>query len=542
MGFVKESFLEEQENQGTLTLFTPPMRVKESALNRTFPKGGVILWKKIVAQDKTEDFECDVYAYVEDEHEYYRSMVDGYSGILAEARDACPEDVQERALVKKKDWTFFNRPKLYKAEEDFYLDTYIDDSCREIGRWLEDISEVYIIYDSERRYSDKKGMIVAYGVTNLPKKTFIEKCELPFKPVLLSYVEYVEKFKLVMAEKEANKSKAMTLQNRIKDFVERPGAYKLLLDKLNERVLGQEQLHIVAQNVFYWLRGIAKGVSTKNNTILVAPSGCGKTELFRTLKAVLDDLIGDIPVSCKDLSLLTTEGFKGADSKYLIADLFQADTNGIGIVMLDEADKKMLPCFSNSGDNVNKEVQGQILTMIEGAVFYEKDNSAGGKSVDTNNTLFIAAGAFQYIRDKRGQKKSLGFGSVAEEKTKEYITREDMIAAGAMPEFVGRFNSVINFQKLDKDSVMIIANRFAKELSTVIGCEVLISEQGGEELYERFLETEMGCRMLKTWIYEPVYEVGNQILLEDSSVDGVRVIYNGQNDIEVEWPVEEKAC
>lgn len=542
MGFVKDSILDEQENEGTLTLFSPPMRVKESALNRTFPEGGTILWKKKVAFDKTEDFECDVYAYIEGEFEYYRSMTDGYSGVLAEARDACPDDVDVRVLSKKKDWIFFSRPKLYKAEDDFYLDTSIDDSCREIGRWLEDISDVYIIYDSERRYSDKKGMIVAYGVTNLPKKMFTEKCELPFKPVLISYVEYVERFKSVMAEKEANKTNSMTLQNRIKAFVEKPGAYKLLLDKLSERVLGQEQLHIVAQNVFYWLRGIAKGVSTKNNTILVAPSGCGKTELFRTLKVVLNELIGGIPVSCKDLSLLTTEGFKGADSKYLIADLFQADTNGIGIVMLDEADKKMLPCFSNSGDNVNKEIQGQILTMIEGAVFYEKDNSSTGRSVDTNNTLFIAAGAFQYIRDKRGQKKSLGFGSSQEEKTKDNVTREDMIAAGAMPEFVGRFNSVINFKKLDKESVITIAERYAQELSMVIGCQVLISEQGRNELYEKFLETEMGCRMLKSWIYEPVYEVGNQILLEDSSADGVKVIYHGQDDIEVEWPKEAKAC
>lgn len=525
----------QETSKYVLTLFAPPKMVKFDDLERTFPKGGTILEINNSAISELSESTYEVYAYIEGEG---NELAGGYQELLAQAKEACPEQAEELFVAPKQDCYFFYRPKFYKSEEDFYMDTSVDEACKKIGKWVNKPDEVRVYYTSERRYTPKMGMITAYGVTSLSEQEFIEKHKFPFRISFMTYSEFVSNCKEYMAQKEARKSNASKLEKRIQEFVEQPGAYRLLLNKLNERVLGQEQLHIVAQNVFYWLKGIAKGVSTKNNTILVAPSGCGKTELFRTLKAVLDELIGGIPVSCKDLSLLTTEGFKGADSKYLIADLLQADTNGIGIVMLDEADKKMLPCHSNTGDNVNQDIQGQILTMIEGSIFYEKENAASGKSVDTRNTLFIAAGAFQYIRDKRDRKKSLGFGSVQAEESQQMVTREDMIAAGAMPEFIGRFNSVINFQKLNKESVCTIARRFAEELSEVIGCEVIISERGAEELYERFLTTQMGCRMLKSWIYEPIYEVGNQILLKDSAADGVKVYYHGEENVEVEWPRE----
>ena len=145
---------------------------------------------------------------------------------------------------------------------------------------------------------------------------------------------------------------------------------------------------------------VAENSVVRNNAMIVVPSGCGKTETYRTIKEIIAKEISDIPVIQLDITKLTSEGFKGMDSKDFFSGLFTESVNGIAIVVLDEIDKRLIRDCNAYGDNVNTTIQSQLLTLIEGTEFSrEIDDEV--VTINTSNTLFVAARAFQSIRDKR---------------------------------------------------------------------------------------------------------------------------------------------
>ena len=276
---------------------------------------------------------------------------------------------------------------------------------------------------------------------------------------------------------------------------------------LKKNVIGQEGLSTVLGSVYYYLNSIANGGSNKCNVIVTAPSGTGKTETFRSLRQYFQKYVPDLVISQIDLSQITSEGFKGKDTKYMVLPLLEnAKQNGIGIIFLDEFDKRLIPATAMSGDDVNKAIQSQILTVVEGNMF----SASIGKeirTINTENTLFIALGSFDEIRRKRGEiskREIKGFGSQEEKKEilhYEPITKEDMIELGGIYELLGRFPLVVNYQKLSREAAILIIDKIRKEIGNGFGMPIEISKDYQEKLIAS-VNTEYGCRQITSMIYE----------------------------------------
>ena len=304
--------------------------------------------------------------------------------------------------------------------------------------------------------------------------------------------------------------KECILRKKIAKFVNKKYAFKHFDEKVKERILGQPNISEITYNVFMWLRSLADGNAIKYNAMIVAPSGCGKTETYRVIKEILKEEIADIPVSQVDITQLTSEGFSGKNTNDLFTELINKSINGIGIVVLDEIDKRLIPSYSSRGCDVNAEIQSQILTFIEGCEYNDKDTDI---TINTSNTLFVASGAFQYIRDKKNNHKenrTIGFFEKQQEEEQHInsdITIADIMENGALCELMGRFSTIINLHKLDRKAVATICRRYADEMEEQVKCKILLTEDAIDQLFFIYDTNNLGCRILKSTMWNRISEV-----------------------------------
>ena len=201
---------------------------------------------------------------------------------------------------------------------------------------------------------------------------------------------------------------------------------------------------------------------TKQNVLLLGPTGVGKTYLIKQIAK----LIG-VPFVKADATRFSETGYVGSNVDDLVKDLVSQANGDIeaaqyGIVYVDEADK--LASSPGQGRDVSgRGVQFGMLKLMEET---EVDLTAGNdprsqmqaimemqkkgridrKVVNTKNILFIVSGAFSGLEDivrRRLEHTSIGFGSgkEREEKSQEIFDRattQDFVEFGFEPEFIGR--------------------------------------------------------------------------------------------------------
>lgn len=218
----------------------------------------------------------------------------------------------------------------------------------------------------------------------------------------------------------------------------------------------------------YFKALVSKEPPKRDNFIIAGGSGCGKTEFMRAIKAYLDSLftstsIINVPVRKIDASCITMAGYKGLDLEELLYNNLYLPSlgTGIGIIFLDELDKKLLPQHDSSGENTNAAVQDNLLTAVEGSDVSVEGYHTGIATVDTRYTLFVGLGTFDYIRSRHEDvaKSAIGFTSDQFDCDAVYwqdITEQDIIEQGGKDEFLGRFSSLINFSPLSDDSLLDI--------------------------------------------------------------------------------------
>ncbi len=304
-------------------------------------------------------------------------------------------------------------------------------------------------------------------------------------------------------------------------------------DAIKRSVIGQEALDMILFNIYCYLERVARGLAVADSILLTAPSGCGKTETYRAVKKYFAEELPFMPCYQVDVSQFTETGFKGGEPIHIVGGLLaSSETNGIGIVWLDEIDKKIMPSYESHGTNVNVKVQHGLLTALEGNVCpHQKDKNT--TTIDTNNTLFIGLGAFDFIREeKRNVEKELGFGSCAENKEVDHydvITREDLIDAGAIYEFVGRFSAIYSYHRLADKDVRKIIRLLADEEAKMMGIEVRIEEPYIKELL-RESNSKYGCRLIRSMLRERLLRQYMTLKEHGYTAHRYRIVITGKKD------------
>lgn len=291
---------------------------------------------------------------------------------------------------------------------------------------------------------------------------------------------------------------------------------------LDQYVIGQSQAKIVLSvavtNHYKRIGAINSGKEIqKANILMIGPTGTGKTLMAKTIAEYLD-----VPFVIADATTLTEAGYVGDDVETLITRLYNAANNDIdrcqqGIVFLDEIDK-----ISRKSENatVARDVSGEgvqqaLLKLIEGTkckITVPAGRKTVGQDVvevDTSNILFICGGAFVGLDDiikKRTRGTSIGFASTQTVSVNDIDpTPDDLVKFGLIPEFVGRFSSIISLHELSKEQLIEILTTVKNNLIDqyqwlfdLDGVTLEFTEESLDLIAERTLKNRTGARGLHT--------------------------------------------
>ena len=285
---------------------------------------------------------------------------------------------------------------------------------------------------------------------------------------------------------------------------------KEMLNYVLSRIKGQDnEIRRAVYIVYEYLKSIASGKPMHSvSWIITAPSGSGKTEFYRSIRDFFKAKKIPVPVIQYDMSRITETGFKGAESSEILKLAYNVNgTSGYAIFFLDEADKRFIPSYSGNGQDANRAVQAELLTMVEGTI-RSIDENEPSTTFDTNKTMFVFMGAFQDLRERKAVRTAvrstpIGFTDGSENASPESgqyvdyfysdLSIEDMIEYGMLEELAGRITRVVNFHLIEESEMRKLIKLKAEEISKEAGVITEFSRNAYDELFEQAY-TNLGVR------------------------------------------------
>ncbi len=318
-------------------------------------------------------------------------------------------------------------------------------------------------------------------------------------------------------------------------FDQKPRDVKAYLDRF---VIQQEQAKKVLsvalcdhyQHVRLAQEGHEQPNYTKQNIILIGPTGVGKTYLIRSIA----DLIG-VPFVKGDATKFSETGYVGGDVEDLVRELVRRSNGDVqraqyGIIYIDEIDKIAAASTSAGRDVSGRGVQTNLLKLMEetevpvrspqdiaGQVQALMEMTQLGKKspsvINTKHILFIVSGAFgglEPIVRRRLREATIGFSArpVSLDEAQEcfeHVTTRDFIEFGFEPEFIGRLPVRVVCQPLSVEDLFTILKtsegsiiRQYEQSFGAYGIEVLFQDDGLRRIAELAAEEQTGARGLMT--------------------------------------------
>ncbi len=292
--------------------------------------------------------------------------------------------------------------------------------------------------------------------------------------------------------------------------------------RLKGKVIGQDEaVEAVSRAIRRNRAGFDDGNRPIGSFLFVGPTGVGKTELAKQLAY---DMFGNkdaiIRLDMSEYSdrtavsklIGTTAGYVGYDdNSNTLTERVRRQP--YSIVLLDEIEK----------------ADPQVITLLLQVLDDGRLTDGQGNTVNFKNTVIIAT-------------SNAGFGNEAltgdEDKDEEIMKK---LAPYFRPEFLNRFNAVIEFSYLTKEDLHHIVDLMLADVNRNLakkGLDLEVSEPAKEFLIEQGYDEAMGARPLRRVIEQQIRDKVTDFYLDNIDVkhleadmkDGALVIAERKDD------------
>jgi len=253
-----------------------------------------------------------------------------------------------------------------------------------------------------------------------------------------------------------------------------------LQEKLEAEVFGQDTaLTEIVDKIMVAQAGLKSENKPIGSFVFMGPTGCGKTETAKALAKHLNTKLLRFDMSeyqeKHSISKLigSPPGYVGfEDNAGLLITQIQENPNAV--LLFDEIEKS------------HPDVSTVLLQMMDNGFI----TGSNGKQADCRHIVLILttnAGA------QTAEKNQIGFGA----QEKDYSDAD--LKKFLSPEFRNRLDGVITFNKLSKDSMVKVINKFIDEVRDQVkdkGIRIKIDKFATNWLLEKGFDPKMGARPL----------------------------------------------
>lgn len=249
-----------------------------------------------------------------------------------------------------------------------------------------------------------------------------------------------------------------------------------------------------------------------NSAFLVAPTGCGKSYIVRSLAEV-----SGLSFAVVDCTSITQTGVRGKNLSHCLTGILAADKFFFegGIIILDEFDKTF---YTGNAYYDAYSVMQDFLKLLEGGN-YTFDREGRSETVSLDKTLFLFAGACAKIVEGLKQKYTPSTSGFLAQRdgprvdVSDYgslVTLEDLCAYGMMPELCSRINTVIHIPKLDTAAYKRLTdgkektaalNKFRNQFG-MRGVQLEMTPEAVDRLADLCVERDVGARSVQAILNE----------------------------------------
>ncbi len=295
---------------------------------------------------------------------------------------------------------------------------------------------------------------------------------------------------------------------------------KHLVENLSKKVIGQKD---AVTKVAKAIRRSRAGLKSKTRPIgsflFVGPTGVGKTELTKTLA---EELFGSKDAMIRlDMSeymekhavskiIGAPPGYVGHDEAGQLTE--KVRRNPYSIILLDEIEK------------AHPDVQHMFLQILEDGRLTDSQ----GRTVSFKDTVIIMT-SNAGVTDKQIK---VGFNTQANTAVEESQLLQSL-GSFFKPEFLNRFDNIIEFSSLKKDDLLKIVTLMLKELEHTLSEQHIaleVTTTAKEKLAELGYHPSFGARPLRRAIQEHVEDKLTDLLLDEDEISSVLVDVK-ENDI-----------
>ncbi len=290
---------------------------------------------------------------------------------------------------------------------------------------------------------------------------------------------------------------------------------KNIKDRLSEKIIGQDEaVQAVAKAIRRNRAGFDEGNRPIGSFLFVGPTGVGKTELAKQLAV---DLFGNkealIRLDMSEYSDLTavskmigtTAGYVGYDDNSNTLTE-RVRRNPYSVILFDEIEK----------------ANPQILTLLLQVLDDGKLTDGQGNVINFKNTIIIATSNAGFSLDSKKTE-----GTDIMEILKDYFR----------PEFLNRFNGIIEFKSLDKASLLQIVDLMLDDVERTLAKKEItmtITDEAKNWLIDNGYDELLGARPLRRVVEQHVRDNITDYYLEHPEVKNVHLtLNNDKTDIKV---------